>query len=384
MSRKCPICNSSNKTVLFDVNFLNETNANYSLPQTNSIVICRECGFAFADNNANQNDYDNYYINNNIYADDRDIKGDEGYEFEIMPLLKKYIPFDSAILDVGSGDGALLKELRKNGYSDIAGMDPGHDSVLLLEKEDIRAYEQSIFSAIPSDLLHSFDVVITTCVAEHIFDLKTFINNQVLLLKEGGKIVIQVPAVEGFEKHYTPLPNYFNCEHINYFSLISLDNLMAQNGFGRIISDEDSMFINSFDEYLLVGIYEYNGKDEIKHDDISECSIRNYYDQNQMIAGEKNNGICGFINKYDEVVLWGCGSYATQLLAKHPEFKEKIIYAVDNNRKLQENGFDNMEVFPPLELKNRPYPVLICSMLNGKDILEEIKKMDINVECYLV
>ena len=90
-----------------------------------------------------------------------------------------------------------------------------------------------------------------------------------------------------------------------------------------------------------------------------------------------------FIQKHNKVVLWGCGSFSIQLFAKYPDLKKSIVYAVDNNSKIQENGFEGLKVYSPKELFNNPYPVLICSMLNGKDIAKEIDEMSLSLDYFL-
>ena len=58
LSRHCPICSSKTAKVLHHQSF--ETPDNFPLPSEYDVVRC-ECGFVFADVEATQEDYSNYY-----------------------------------------------------------------------------------------------------------------------------------------------------------------------------------------------------------------------------------------------------------------------------------------------------------------------------------
>ncbi len=377
--RKCPICECENRKVIFDINFANDKKVLHGLPEKNHISICENCGFAYACNEANQANYDNYYKNNNNYVEDRQLKLIDNAENIFVPMMARYINANSHIIDIGYGDGSLLKSLKNRGFNYLYGLDTGNDSADDLRKDGIECYDQSIFDEIDDSLEKAFDIVISTCVGEHVFDLQGFIENQLKILKDDGIIIMEVPAVEGFNKVYFPLPNYFNLEHINYFSLQGLDNLFIVNGMERINSAEETIAINTVGEYMLCGVYRKGNAVNITKDDISEKIISEYYTN---VKKQKNNNegkIASFIEKNGDFVLWGCGSYAMQMLVEHEDWKNKIAYAIDNNSKIQKNGFCGFDVFSPQKLKEKPFPVLICSMNNSADIIKEIEKMNIDI-----
>lgn len=47
------------------------------LPTSYNVVSCSKCGFTYANVNATQKDYDNYYKNYNVYAENNDLKVEE-------------------------------------------------------------------------------------------------------------------------------------------------------------------------------------------------------------------------------------------------------------------------------------------------------------------
>ena len=67
------------------------------------------------------------------------------------------------------------------------------------------------------------------------------------------------------------------------------------------------------------------------------------------------------------------------MLAQHDEWKNKIVYAVDNNSHIQKGTFCGIKVFSPKKLLEKLYPVLICSMNNSNNIIDEIRELNIDI-----
>lgn len=69
-----------------------------------------------------------------------------------------------------------------------------------------------------------------------------------------------------------------------------------------------------------------------------------------------------------------------QMLAEIPQLQEKIAYFVDNNCMKQGEKLAGKDIFSPMRLlqdKNK-YPILICSMLNSKDIVLQINELGLS------
>ena len=73
--------------------------------------------------------------------------------------------------------------------------------------------------------------MVSTSVIEHIRDLTGYLEHIQAFLKPEGYFLVDAPAVEGMPQRLFPVPNYFNHEHINYFSKTSLDNLLGAPGW---------------------------------------------------------------------------------------------------------------------------------------------------------
>ncbi|MCB6198673.1 MAG: class I SAM-dependent methyltransferase [Anaerobutyricum soehngenii] len=386
--RKCPICGSEYGRAIRIIKMMLPKGV--PLPNEYMVVACGKCGFSFADVNAKQADYDLYYKNFNMYSSSSELKNEIIHKLCEMryKLIKKYIKKDQRILDMGCGDGAFLSFLKDHGYTKIYGVDPSRESIDVLHKRGIDGKIGNVFEKEPDDLRGAFDVVTFTAVIEHIYDLDNIVERLSAYLKNTGKIFVDVPAVEGFERCITPVPNYFNQEHINYFSLRSLDNLFLKSNYTRISTPieayEPIKNINQNEPELCIqALYQrslLSMQKQFEVDDMAYRSICNYFkaidEKNKEIIDKLNN----IFDEYESVVVWGTGSYTMQMLAEIPQLQEKIAYFVDNNCMKQGEKLAGKDIFSPMRLlqdKNK-YPILICSMLNSKDIVLQINELGLS------
>lgn len=386
MGRNCPICNTKEKEKLFDIRFA--FGEEHPLAKKNDIVCCNTCGFVFADNDLNQDSYDRYYKELNSYSEADSIKYSE--DEELFPkfyfsLLRKFIAINESVFDVGCGDGGLLSVLKQNGYGNVYGLDPSADSIRTLERKGVNGICGSVFEIAALDL-PKFDVVISTGVLEHIFDVDGYIKNVLAAVKSDGRIIVVVPAVEGFEIKYTDLPNYFNHEHINFFSQQTLDRLFAGYGYYDISNEQSRLVTEPNGEYILYGVYSKKKVDthEIEKDDSSRKSVLNYLEQYSERKKEKEE-------KYkklslDKYILWGTGALATQFLAEFPEISDKIEFCIDNNKTKQGTRFAGKKIYGSeyLKSKNINLPIIICSMKNGDAIVKQIVELGLKNECIIL
>lgn len=361
------------------------------------VVCCASCGFIFADIDDTQKSYNKYYSEYNVYSSVSKLKENcyEKLNKQRVDFLEKYIDINENILDIGCGGGDLLIGLREKGYNSLYGLDPSVKSIEHLLEQGIAGSVGNIFDEVQEKLKGKFDVVCCTAVFEHIYDLKGAIDKICGYMKpESGKLYIDVPAIEGFEKYKASIPNYFNHEHINYFSLQALDNLLGDNGLKRVSNPMDSYYLleteNVTPELTIRVVYQFS-KDSYKivRDSWSVESVKRYFNQIEEENIKRIEVIKQVISQEKEVIIWGTGALAQWILYNIPEIIDVVDCFIDNNIEKQGTKLCGKTIYASDYLyrgamsKGRKALVLICSMFNAKEIVEQIEKMNIDQE-YLV
>lgn len=144
-----------------------------------------------------------------------------GYQDICLDFIKENSP-DIHILDAGCGDGRLLGELKKRGFSNLCGIDYSERAVsfarILLPSADIKVGDLA-------DLPYQdnyFDVVYIIETLEHIIpeNIPIIIKNFNRVLKPGGKLIITVPSKN--------MPLLSKSKHYQHFTIDSLSAYLKQ------------------------------------------------------------------------------------------------------------------------------------------------------------
>jgi 2-polyprenyl-3-methyl-5-hydroxy-6-metoxy-1,4-benzoquinol methylase len=164
----------------------------------------------------------------------------------LPPIIQaaRSIPPHGSILDIGCGNGAILAEIRQLGSSwRLCGVESSKSAVRLARSQgfDVRLADAST-DLIPLFEQHSFDLVISVEVIEHVYDPRGLLRQAHALLRPEGRLVLTTPyhgyfknlliAVLGKgDAHYNPL---LDCGHIKFWSRQTLSSALEETGYQRI------------------------------------------------------------------------------------------------------------------------------------------------------
>jgi SAM-dependent methyltransferase len=95
------------------------------------------------------------------------------------------------ILDVGCGNGSVLRYLRGRGYAGLCGLEHSAYACRRLAGEGITMVNGSMFD-IPPDA-EKFDVVIVSQVLEHVIRRERFMREIKAVLRSEGRVLVFVP-----------------------------------------------------------------------------------------------------------------------------------------------------------------------------------------------
>lgn len=153
----------------------------------------------------------------------------------------KFLPKGERILEVGFGDGSLLKRLKKFGKQ-VYGFDLPHSFSKTL-KNRLRGVKLK-FGYIDNIPFKNnfFDIIIASQVLESLEEdeLKNFIKESGRILKKGGILIITVPYKEKIEENMILCPyclrEFHPFLHLQSFDEVSLKKLFEEFDFKFVFS----------------------------------------------------------------------------------------------------------------------------------------------------
>lgn len=381
--RTCPVCKEEKAEKCFSISF----GQNEYLPSDYTVVSCTRCGFCFSDSSATMQDYDDYYVNCNVYSEEqKQMKWVDILHEETKKLLLRYVSLDARIMDMGFGKGELLRFLKEAGFQNLHGIDPSVDSVNHLKKYGINGQVGGCYDGGREE----FDVVMLFNVLEHLFEPRLAIEMLERRLVKNGFLLLGVPIYDRLEKDNTPLPNNFNREHINYFSEKTIRRLAAYYGLCEVEAlyveiqlgkqGENQFYLGVFrkeKQSVDAGVFEST-------DSHTKTSVLEYYNRRIVTERRREERIEQLLKQKKEIVVWGAGENLSNLLATTNLQKCKIRFIVDNNKTKVGKVIEGYTVNSPECLYEFDGTVVICSMLAAEAIQKQMREMGLTQEIVIL
>jgi SAM-dependent methyltransferase len=194
--RACPICGSHADSLLFSEANVNLEGldgfafASRKLPEYTHwrLAECHRCDLLYVDPAPRLEELASLYRGADF--DSREEAGLASRTYgQFLPRIVNRLPDRVGAADVGTGDGAFLKELLAAGFTDVVGIEPS--------SAPIEAAEASVRPLIRHDIFrpHSFpagSLSLITCfqTIEHLADPLTFCRDAHRALKPGGAVFL--------------------------------------------------------------------------------------------------------------------------------------------------------------------------------------------------
>jgi 2-polyprenyl-3-methyl-5-hydroxy-6-metoxy-1,4-benzoquinol methylase len=246
---KCPICEKK------DFNFLfNGDDKLLGIPGTFSLFECKNCKLIFLNPQPDYSDLVKYYSNEKYYSLKKIDTISKKLKIKIF-LYKTYfdekdknlflrallsplkflirgtrIVYNSNLLDIGSGSGQFLYEMKKFNMN-VAGVEPGN-----LDKAGNKKYNLNIKN---SDLISAkyqenfFDIITMNHVLEHLNNPNEVLLKINRIMKKKGVLIIGIPNTNSiskkiFDKNWLALDVP---RHLFNYSDKNIKFLLEKNGF---------------------------------------------------------------------------------------------------------------------------------------------------------
>ena len=378
-SRDCPICGSAERRVFFRQQF---AAVDQATPVTGyDVVVCERCGGGYADGIPDQRAFDRYYRDMSKYEYAQRGGAESEYDSRRLNLIAGIVAphlesMDLRILDVGCASGRLLANLRDRGFVSVIGLDPSPACAAAAA----RLYGIDVRTMTLAEIARAgarFDLVIMVGVLEHLRDLDDAFDDLRAVLSPAGLLYVEVPDVTAFADWANAPYQDFSTEHVNFFSPISLSNLMRRHGFARVFQEQNHRE-QSYRTVMsnLSAVYrkeEVSAQRETPFDPDTARGLERYLLQCAEGDERLRAAIDAVVEGRRRILVWGVGTHTGRLMATSRLAEADIVAFVESNSRYHGKTLQGRPILAPEALKDHPEPVLVSSRVFQKEIAEQIR-----------
>lgn len=376
--RDCPVCGSAERRVVFNQRF---AAVDQTTPVTGyDVAVCERCGAAYAAGIPDQAAFDRYYRDMSKYEYAQ--RGGEESDYDsrrlalIADIIVPHLPSgDARILDVGCASGRLLANIRERGFPKVTGLDPSPACAAAAA----RLYGVDVRTMTLREIAEAgerFDVVILVGVLEHLRDLDGAYGQLRTLLRPSGLLYVEVPDVTAFANWPNAPYQDFSTEHINFFSPVSLRNLMRRHGFSEIFLEQNHR--EQSYKTVMSNISAFYRKEEsvsqhIEFDVDTTAGLDRYIAASAADDRRLQSKIDAVVDSRQPIVVWGVGTHTSRLMATSRLAEAEIIAFIESNARYHGKTLHGRPILPPEALRERGEAVLISSRVFQQEIADQIR-----------
>jgi SAM-dependent methyltransferase len=378
-SRDCPICGGNDRRVVFRQEF---AVVDQGAPVTAyDVVVCERCGGAYADGVPDQRTFDRYYREMSKYEYAQRGGAESEYDSRrftvIADVIGPQLPSpDVRVLDVGCASGRLLSNLRDRGFARVTGLDPSPAcaaAAARLYSIEVRTMTLGEMAATGEQ----FDCVIMVGVLEHLRDLDGAFEQLRRVLSDAGLLYVEVPDVTAFADWLNAPYQDFSTEHINFFSPVSLDNLMLQHGFTRVFLEQNHRE-QSYRTVMsnLSGVYRKEAafsSGQMQFDPDTARGLERYISGCAKDDERLRTAIDAVVDGRRRILVWGVGTHTSRLMATSRLGEADIVAFIESNSRYHGKTLNGRPILSPEALMDYHEPVLISSRVFQKEISDQIR-----------
>jgi SAM-dependent methyltransferase len=144
-------------------------------------------------------------------------------------------------LDVGSGAGRLLLEMREFGFKNLSGIDP------FLEKDIHHNAEVNVYKKSLDDVIEHYDFIMLHHSFEHMSNPQAALKKIKSVLKPNGQVLIRIPLADSYayEKYGVNWVELDPPRHFFLHTKKSMQLMIEEQGFklDRILYDSSNFEI---------------------------------------------------------------------------------------------------------------------------------------------
>jgi hypothetical protein len=376
--RPCPVCDSVAHDVLYEQRF--EDFAAGSITDAYDVVACRDCGMCFASGLPDEARFSEYYGQSSKYdlsAQDAKVSPFEAMRYaDEARFIGEHVPDrDGAVLDIGTATGDLLVALRDIGFTSVHGVEPSPEAARKAREThglDVIAGDARAAKAWSS----GFSVVSLVAVLEHLVDPATALRETAELLNAEGTLYLLVPDTARFSDDLDAPYQEFSVEHINYFTLASLTNLLSVAGLEVVVGRASVVKGQDTNGPAIEVLCRRSDRvPAVRVDTGGVNDLRRYIADSAAKEAGVLTRIAELADRQSPFYVWGTGTNALHLLASSRLAACNIVAFLDSNPHYAGRELAGRPVMAPRDVKNLDAPILVASAVSQTAIATAAREL---------
>ncbi|MCL5018363.1 MAG: class I SAM-dependent methyltransferase [Candidatus Pacearchaeota archaeon] len=251
----------------------------------------------------------------------------------------RFLDSNSQVMEIGSNDGIMLQAFKKN---KVLGIEPSHNVAKIAADKGIDTMTE-FFSEKLSEKISKergkFKTIATTNVFLNIIDVHDFLRGTYNLLDKKGVFITEDPYIQNIlsQKAYDQIYD----EHIWYFSLHSLENLLNMNGMEIFDAEKQDVHGGSMRVYSCKkGDYKLTDRvkkyfEEEKENKIdTEIPYKRFADEVKVSKEKLSELLAHLKNERKRIVGYGASSKGTIVCNYCDIGTETLEYIADAKHKV--------------------------------------------------
>lgn len=259
-------------------------------PTDVEVRTCGSCGFVQINPVLEERYYDEYLMATTHSRQMQEVQRNQAKNF-----IERFSLSQKRILEAGCGDGSFSSHLKSFG-AHVFGIEPSRRMREIAASRG-HSVEEGYLTAERKLAEGPFDAFVTRQVLEHVPDIHDFLTGLRRNLKLEGVGLIEVPRLE---KALSDLRFYdFFTDHVNYFSVATLELAVRMNGFDAV-----DTFPDMNDEYNVILVR------AVQHPDLAPVQA-----ESARLASQLQLIVEQYISAGKKIAIWGAGGKGLTVLA---------------------------------------------------------------------
>ena len=338
----CDLCGSTNHTTIYTSNqHVNSGLGNVEI----SIVMCNECNFIFQNPQLMPDILLRHYQTNSSGS----VFTLQGNGTRTAKLLNERISFIKnfvenvnieSICDIGGGKGLLLDTIKFNKSISKYLIEPS-DAIEQCKNDSICKIKSFVEEVDP--MKYQFDFLMCISALEHFKNPLKVLEKFYKLISSKGYLYIEVP--NSLKPHKT-FAEFYSYEHVNHFTLETLQKFILQAGFYPVKIEESPLFSS-------IRVVAKKNDMAITKNEI--LSTFNFYktNKNKLLKTlrttierlQNSGGLEGF-------AIYGAGEHTKFIIKSFDLLLDHIQYFIDSDPKKWGHKFFDKKIISPNDIKD--------------------------------